>query len=86
MFRGDYESGSPITEGAMRYDTTHEGTRDTREALRRFFETDAASVEVAAASRSVAARRPVSSEASLKEASRSRRIAVAGAPPKKPSA
>ena len=34
MFRGDYESGFPITEGAMRYDTTHEGTRDTREAPR----------------------------------------------------
>jgi uncharacterized protein (TIGR02266 family) len=32
MFRDDYESGFPITEGAMRYDTTHDGVRETREA------------------------------------------------------
>jgi diguanylate cyclase (GGDEF)-like protein len=34
MFRGDYKSGFPVTEGAMRHDTTHEGARDGREALR----------------------------------------------------
>jgi uncharacterized protein (TIGR02266 family) len=31
MFRDDYESGFPITEGAMRYGTIHEGVRETRE-------------------------------------------------------
>jgi uncharacterized protein (TIGR02266 family) len=33
MFRGDYETGFSITEGAMRYDTKHEGARETREGL-----------------------------------------------------
>jgi uncharacterized protein (TIGR02266 family) len=34
MFRDDYGSGFPITEGAMRYDTTQEGAREVRDALR----------------------------------------------------
>lgn len=34
MFRGDYKFGFPRTEGEMRHDTTHEGARDAREALR----------------------------------------------------
>src|SRR5437867_79992 len=34
MFRNDYESAFPTTEGAMRYDTSHEGVRDVREGGR----------------------------------------------------
>jgi uncharacterized protein (TIGR02266 family) len=34
MFRDDYSSGFPMTEGAMRYDTAQEGAREIREALR----------------------------------------------------
>jgi uncharacterized protein (TIGR02266 family) len=34
MFRDDYEFGFPSTEGAMRYDTTHEGMREIRDAGR----------------------------------------------------
>jgi ornithine cyclodeaminase len=34
MFRSDYESELTSTEGAMRYDTTHEGVREGRETGR----------------------------------------------------